>query len=64
MGSLSGKTCTATILYLMAWALLHVRLRRYHCNFNRVMLITLVLVGLGQLLTFPPFYGLFVETLP
>lgn len=56
VGPLSGKVLLATIAFGVAWALLHYRWRDRELAFERVVLTSLVLVGLGFLLTFPPVF--------
>jgi hypothetical protein len=58
-GPLTGKTTVPAVLYLLAWPLLHLRLRHRHVKVRRSLLLTLALVGLGLLGTFPPVYNLF-----
>ena len=58
-GPLTGKTTVPTVVYLLAWPLLHVRLRHRHVDARRGLILTMALVGLGLLGTFPPFYDLF-----
>lgn len=59
-GSLTGKTTVPVIVWLMAWGLLHSRLKDCDLDFARGLRLTAVLVGIGLLGTFPPFFGLFV----
>jgi hypothetical protein len=58
-GPLTGKTTVPTIVYLLAWPLLHWRLRQRDLDVRRSVQVTLGLVGVGLLGTFPLFYGLF-----
>ena len=57
-GGVSGRTTLATVLWLAAWALLHRRWRGRQLEPRRVYVVTLVLVALGILLTFPPVWSL------
>ena len=57
-GGLSGRSTFAVIAWLVAWGVLHVRWRAREVAADRVLTWTLVLVGLGVLLTFPPVWGL------
>ncbi len=59
VGPLSGKVTLAVLAYLVAWVVLHRAWRGNEVAFQRVWVATLVLVALGFLLTFPPFFGLF-----
>lgn len=47
------------IAYAISWIGLHLWLRRRELPWSRVFLATLVLVGLGFALTFPPIFYLF-----
>jgi hypothetical protein len=59
VGPLSGKTTGAVVVYLVAWAVLHNAWKNRSVDFGRVFVATLVLVALGFLGTFPPFFELF-----
>jgi hypothetical protein len=58
VGPLSGKAVVAVVIYLLAWAALFLACRKRTMDFAVVLRVTAVLVGLGLLGTFPPFYGL------
>ena len=59
VGSLSGKTTLAVVAWLAAWAILHRLWRREQVDFSKVFVATLILIALGLLGTFPPFFQLF-----
>ena len=59
VGPLSGKSLGAVIVWLVAWALLGSSWRGKEVTFGPVYRWTLILVILGLLLTFPPFFDLF-----
>ncbi|NUU23501.1 MAG: hypothetical protein HOV68_18635 [Streptomycetaceae bacterium] len=61
VGPLSGKTIVAVAAWLVAWAVLHLALRRKAVETVRALVIGLVLVALGVLGTFPTFFQLFGE---
>ncbi|GIV98376.1 MAG: hypothetical protein KatS3mg057_3033 [Herpetosiphonaceae bacterium] len=61
VGPLSGKTTFAVAGWLIAWAVLHSRWRKQTIDFARITMIALILLGLGLLGTFPPFYMLFAQ---
>jgi hypothetical protein len=61
VGPLSGKTTIAVIVWLIAWVALHFALSKKQVDFTRVFVIALILVGLGLVGTFPPFYDLFAS---
>lgn len=56
-GGVSGRTTLAVVLWLIAWAALHRSWRDRDVDSGRVALATLVLVALGVLGTFPPFWA-------
>jgi len=60
-GALSGKTTLAVLIWLIAWAVLHRLWKDRELPFPRIFGIALVLIGLGLLLMFPPFFELFAE---
>jgi drug/metabolite transporter (DMT)-like permease len=53
-GPLSGVTTTAVIVWLIAWAFLHVVWRERDVSSVAVCRVAFVLLALGLLLTFPP----------
>jgi hypothetical protein len=59
VGPLSGKTSIAVVVWLLAWVGLAFALNKRQVDFTRFFVIALVLVGLGLMGTFPPFYDLF-----
>lgn len=59
VGPLSGKSGMAVIIWLAAWALLHVLWRDRSPVMNRVVTVSFVLVALGFLGSFPPIFDLF-----
>ena len=58
-GSLSGETTLAVVAWLAAWAILHGLWKREQVDFGKVFVATLILIALGLLGTFPPFFQLF-----
>jgi hypothetical protein len=60
VGPLSGKTMVAVAVWLVSWAVLHFTLKGKELRFNTVFTLTLILIGLGLLGTFPIFFDLFV----
>lgn len=60
-GPLTGQTMFATVVWLSSWALLHVWLDDRDVDLRPWLRATMVLVGLGLLGTFPPFYRWFAH---
>ncbi len=58
VGPLSGKTVVAVVCWLISWAILAVKWREQTVDFGKIFRITLVLVALSAVMTFPMFYGL------
>jgi len=59
VGPLSGKTTFAVIVWLVGWVALHFAWRGKQVNFGRVFAFALVLIMLGFIGTFPPFFEAF-----
>lgn len=57
-GGVSGRTTLATVIWLTAWAVLHNRWKAREIAPGGVGAVTLILVALGVLGTFPPVWGL------
>ena len=57
-GGLSGRTTIAVLIWVVAWAVLHSRWKNRQVESRRVHLITMLLIGMGVLLTFPPVWTL------
>jgi hypothetical protein len=59
VGDLSGLTTAATIIFFAAWAVLVVVWGNANPPLGRVAAVAAILIGLGLLGTFPPFFNLF-----
>lgn len=59
VGPLSGKSGFGVLAWVIAWALFHFIWRDKEVNFGRIYIISLVLIGLGWILTFPPVFESF-----
>jgi hypothetical protein len=59
VGPLSGKTIMTVIVWLVSWAILHVIFRKKRTETRLALSISLLLIGLGVLLTFPTFFQMF-----
>lgn len=57
-GCVTGRTAFATLVWLVAWGVLHARWRVREIAPGRVLVLTLILIGVGVLGTFPPMWGL------
>jgi hypothetical protein len=57
-GGVSGRTTLAALIWLIAWAVLHNRWKDRQVEPGRVYAITLTLIGLGVLFSFPPVWKL------
>jgi hypothetical protein len=64
VGPLSGKTTVATAAYLFSWHLLHERMRTRTVRFQSIMSMTIGLLAVGVLLTFPPVFKVLSIILP
>jgi hypothetical protein len=59
-GPLSGKTTVALIVWLVAWVALSSLWRAKTVPMQTVNVAAFVLLGIGFLLTFPPFWAVFL----
>jgi hypothetical protein len=59
VGPLSGKTLMAVAVWLVAWAILHLVYRDRPYETRRAFTIAVILVALGVVGTFPPFFEAF-----
>jgi len=59
VGPLSGKVVVGTLAFALSWLVAGLVLRGKNVRFAPFFAATLVLVALGFLLTFPPFFMLF-----
>lgn len=57
-GGVSGRTTLAVLIWLISWAILHVRWRNRPMHGRVPFVATMLLIGLGVLLTFPPVWGI------
>lgn len=58
VGPLSGKTMLGVILWAISWFVLHTLWKDKESDFGKSVTLTLLLFGLGLLLTFPPIFQL------
>jgi hypothetical protein len=59
VGPLSGKTIITAIVYVAAWVVLSVAWRRSDPPLRRIVMISVLLMVLGLIGTFPEFFQLF-----
>jgi hypothetical protein len=59
VGGLSGKSGWAIIAFFVAWAILHYLWKDKDTDFARISTIAFVLLAIGLIGTFPPFWHLF-----
>lgn len=58
VGPLGGKTIVAVVVWLVAWGVLAGAWKDRSTDFGKVYKVTLILVALGLIGTFPPFFDL------
>lgn len=58
-GPLTGKTGVGVIVWLISWIVTHTLWKDRDSDLGRAFTITLILIGLGVLLTFPPVFEAF-----
>lgn len=61
VGPLSGKTLVATIVWIVAWFVLNRQLKDRELPTKPIWTASLVLIAVGILGTFPPFFTLFAS---
>jgi hypothetical protein len=61
VGPLAGKTTYAVLAFFISWPVLHNMWKTREMDFNRYMTYTLVLTGIGFLLTFPLVFEAFAH---
>lgn len=64
VGALAGKSSVTIIIFLLAWAVLGLLWRRQEMRFGRIAVISFVLLAVGLIGTFPPFWLLFISPIP
>ena len=57
-GGVSGRTTLAAVVWLIAWGVLHYRWNGRSIAARPIYVVTVILIGLGVLLTFPPVWAL------
>jgi hypothetical protein len=57
-GGVSGRTTLAAVIWLIVWAVLHIRWKNRQIESRGVRILSWVLIGLGIVLTFPPVWSL------
>ncbi len=58
-GELSGISTLAVLVWLIFWVAMHMSWKDRQKDFRKIFIVTLVLVGLGLVGTFPPFFEMF-----
>jgi hypothetical protein len=56
VGPLSGKVTLTVIAFVVSWVILHFAWRGKEVDLGRAFVATLVLLGIGFALTFPPIF--------
>jgi hypothetical protein len=59
VGPLSGKTIWAAVAFVGSWVVLTLALRRRRVDLMKTTAVSVVLLGLGYLGTFSPFFRIF-----
>lgn len=57
-GGVSGRTTFAALIWVIGWAVLHRRWKGRQIEARWVHAVTMLLIGLGLFLTFPPVWKL------
>ncbi len=56
-GPLSGKTSVGVLVWLVVWAVLHQAWKGKATGLKKTMIVSLILIALGFVLTFPPVFN-------
>jgi hypothetical protein len=56
VGALSGKSIVAVVIWLVSWAILASRWKDQSVDFGKMYKVTLILIALGIVATFPLFF--------
>ena len=59
VGPLAGKTIWAVVAFVVSWVVLTLALRRRRVDLMKATVVSVVLLGLGYLGTFSPFFRIF-----
>lgn len=59
VGPLMGKSLVGVIVFFASWIVLGLIFRGKNLNFARVAVVALILLAVGLLGTFPPFFDIF-----
>src|SRR5689334_12975240 len=61
VGPLSGKTGVAVIAFVVSWVALHFAFKNRAVSLTTAFIVTVILLVIGLLLSFPPVFGLFAN---
>lgn len=59
VGALSGKSLLEIIIWLVAWLVLGLAWKGKEVNLRPILIVSVILLVVGVLLTFPPVWGIF-----
>jgi len=59
VGDLSGKTIIGVVVWLVAWLILGLAWKDRDVNYRPMIIVAVILLVVGLLTTFPPFFDLF-----
>jgi len=58
-GDIGGLAILVVVLWLICWFVIHQLWKNKQVNFTNIFVITLIMIALGLIGTFPPFFKLF-----
>ncbi len=64
VGALAGKSSLAIIAFGLAWLVFGLLWRRKEMRIGRIAVISFILLAVGLIGTFPPFWLLFIPPIP
>ncbi|MBI4243642.1 MAG: hypothetical protein HY606_06090 [Planctomycetes bacterium] len=59
VGPLSGKTTAAVLAWITSWIILSFLWKNKDVRLQKILIATFIMIGLGLLGTFPPFFEIF-----
>lgn len=59
VGPLTGKVLISIAVFFLSWIILYMAFREKEVNFSQIFTITMILLIIGLLGTFPPFFEIF-----
>ena len=59
VGPLTGKSLVSVAVFFISWVVFHFLFRGRNVNFNQIVTVSMILLAIGLLGTFPPIFEFF-----